>query len=195
MASPTKRSTRWDEKEMRWASLPGCTDDGPDLNRARKLAEFWIPRGGSGGPLTVRGDALAEFIRHDTNGLVSFPHRARDGRDRSQRPRPRLCLQGTSHRPPADAAPEMTFPAMKKLSAPARSASPPPPAFAADDDAQRAAMKFFENEVRPILANRCYECHGEKKQKGSLRLDNIALHQDGRRFRAGAGARAIRTSR
>lgn len=62
----------WDEKEMRWATLPGCNDDGPDLNRARKLAEFWIPRGGSGGPLTVRGDALAEFIRQDTNGLVTF---------------------------------------------------------------------------------------------------------------------------
>ena len=62
----------WDEKEMRWASLPGCTDEGPNLNQARKLAEFWIPRGGSGGPLTVRSDALAEFIRQDTNGLVSF---------------------------------------------------------------------------------------------------------------------------
>jgi ferric-dicitrate binding protein FerR (iron transport regulator) len=62
----------WDEKEMRWATLPGCDDDGPNLNRARKLAEFWIPRGGSGGPLTVRGETLAEFIRQDTNGLVTF---------------------------------------------------------------------------------------------------------------------------
>jgi hypothetical protein len=62
----------WDEKEMRWASLPGCTDEGPNLNQARKLAEFWIPRGGSGSPLTVRGDALADFIHADTNGLVSF---------------------------------------------------------------------------------------------------------------------------
>ena len=48
-------------------------------------------------------------------------------------------------------------------------------AASAADDAQRAAMKFFENEVRPVLANRCYECHAEKKQKGSLRLDNIAF--------------------
>jgi hypothetical protein len=62
----------WDEKEVRWASLPGCTDEGPDRNQARKLAEFWLPRGGSGGPLTVRSDALAEFVRADTNGLVSF---------------------------------------------------------------------------------------------------------------------------
>ncbi len=62
----------WDETATLWASLPGCTDEGPDLQRAQRLAEFWIPRGGSGGPLTVRGDALAEFIRRDTNGLVTF---------------------------------------------------------------------------------------------------------------------------
>ena len=44
----------------------------------------------------------------------------------------------------------------------------------AEDDAERDTMKFFENEVRPLLANRCYECHGEKKKKGSLRLDHIS---------------------
>jgi hypothetical protein len=62
----------WDEKTMKWASLPGCTDDGPNPNQTRKLAEFWIPRGGSGGPLAVRGDALAEFIRTKKDGLASF---------------------------------------------------------------------------------------------------------------------------
>jgi hypothetical protein len=29
----------------------------------------------------------------------------------------------------------------------------------------------FVKDIRPILAQRCYECHGEKKQKGDLRLD------------------------
>jgi len=43
----------------------------------------------------------------------------------------------------------------------------------AQDDPQRAAEKFFENEVRPILVNRCSDCHGEKKRKGSLRVDDI----------------------
>ncbi|MFT6181467.1 MAG: hypothetical protein ACJAQT_004868 [Akkermansiaceae bacterium] len=33
----------------------------------------------------------------------------------------------------------------------------------------------FEKEVKPILANHCYKCHGEKKQKGDLRLDSPAL--------------------
>ena len=47
-------------------------------------------------------------------------------------------------------------------------------AFAAGADVQREAMTFFEKEVRPVLSNRCYECHGEKKQKGGLRMDHIA---------------------
>ena len=36
------------------------------------------------------------------------------------------------------------------------------------------ALKFFENKVRPVLAGQCQECHGEKKHKGNLRLDNLA---------------------
>ena len=39
--------------------------------------------------------------------------------------------------------------------------------------------KFFEMQVRPILANRCYECHGEKKQKGGLRVDGIGFLKAG----------------
>ncbi|MFN0053342.1 MAG: PSD1 and planctomycete cytochrome C domain-containing protein [Planctomycetales bacterium] len=31
---------------------------------------------------------------------------------------------------------------------------------------------FFEKSVRPILVARCFECHGEKKQAGGLRLDS-----------------------
>ena len=48
------------------------------------------------------------------------------------------------------------------------------PLALAESEAEREALKFFENEVRPVLANRCYECHGEKKKKGSLRLDHLS---------------------
>ncbi len=37
--------------------------------------------------------------------------------------------------------------------------------------ADRAQLKFFEQRVRPLLANHCYKCHGAKKQSGGLRLD------------------------
>lgn len=33
---------------------------------------------------------------------------------------------------------------------------------------------FFEQKIRPLLVTRCFECHGEKKQEGSLRLDSRA---------------------
>ncbi|MDI1310528.1 c-type cytochrome domain-containing protein, partial [Prosthecobacter sp.] len=51
--------------------------------------------------------------------------------------------------------------------------------FAADEDAARSAMKFFENEVRPILVKRCYDCHSQTKQKGGLRVDNIGYLKTG----------------
>ena len=39
----------------------------------------------------------------------------------------------------------------------------------------RAAVKIdFKREVQPIFEQRCYECHGEKKQKSGLRLDRKA---------------------
>src|SRR5690606_24177272 len=34
-----------------------------------------------------------------------------------------------------------------------------------------AAIAFFEKEVRPLLAAKCFECHGPKQQWSSLRLD------------------------
>lgn len=52
-------------------------------------------------------------------------------------------------------------------------------AFAVEDDAQRASLKFFENEVRPVLVKRCFECHGDKKQKGGLRMDHISYIKSG----------------
>jgi hypothetical protein len=38
-----------------------------------------------------------------------------------------------------------------------------------------AALKFFETKIRPLLTDNCYECHGAKKQKSDLRLDNLTL--------------------
>ena len=36
------------------------------------------------------------------------------------------------------------------------------------------AVTFFESKVRPVLVEHCLGCHGEKKQKGGLRLDSAA---------------------
>ncbi|QDT18222.1 DUF1549 domain-containing protein [Alienimonas californiensis] len=42
-----------------------------------------------------------------------------------------------------------------------------------EKDLEAAKARFFENEVRPLLAKRCFECHGEAKQEGELRLDSM----------------------
>jgi hypothetical protein len=33
-------------------------------------------------------------------------------------------------------------------------------------------VEFFESKIRPVLADRCFKCHGADKQKGGLRLDS-----------------------
>ncbi len=42
-----------------------------------------------------------------------------------------------------------------------------------------ADIRFFETRIRPLLANRCYRCHGEKKQRGDLRVDSPASLKKG----------------
>ena len=69
---------------------------------------------------------------------------------------------------------------------------PPQPsgAPAQEDLAQRppdetAAAEYFEARVRPILAERCVDCHSGEKPKGDLRMDSIAG------LRAGAAGEPI----
>ncbi|MCO8120583.1 DUF1553 domain-containing protein [Stieleria sp. TO1_6] len=42
------------------------------------------------------------------------------------------------------------------------------------DSANPEHIRFFETSIRPLLAEHCWKCHGEKSQKGSLRLDSLA---------------------
>jgi hypothetical protein len=42
-----------------------------------------------------------------------------------------------------------------------------------DAKTQAAREQFFEQNIRPLLAENCYSCHGDKKQKGGLRLDSL----------------------
>jgi mono/diheme cytochrome c family protein len=48
-------------------------------------------------------------------------------------------------------------------------------AAAAEPEATSAQIEFFEREVRPVLAEHCYGCHGPEKQKSGLRLDSRAF--------------------
>lgn len=52
------------------------------------------------------------------------------------------------------------------------------PALADDKPASGQAtaeqIEFFEKQVRPLLAEHCFKCHGPKQQKSGLRVDHIA---------------------
>jgi hypothetical protein len=41
-----------------------------------------------------------------------------------------------------------------------------------EDEPSAQAVRFFESEVRPLLAAKCQKCHGPRQQRGGLRLDS-----------------------
>ncbi|MCA9032850.1 MAG: hypothetical protein KDA66_18680, partial [Planctomycetaceae bacterium] len=47
--------------------------------------------------------------------------------------------------------------------------------FGEDSAFSPEQIKFFESKVRPLLAERCWKCHGEEKQNGELRLDHRGM--------------------
>src|SRR5258706_6466503 len=53
----------------------------------------------------------------------------------------------------------------------------------------------YLREVKPILAENCYRCHGASQQKGGLRLDTAALArkggENGPAFKAGKAAESL----
>ncbi len=64
-------------------------------------------------------------------------------------------------------------------------------AMAVDDS---SGVGFFESKIRPVLVERCYECHSAaaKKPKGGLRVDSRANLRTGE-LRAPRWSRAIST--
>ena len=67
----------WSEKDINWDNAP-AHDDAPEHRNAAvasksvKLGELFIPQGTTRGAFTIKGEAVTEFLRSDTNGLVTF---------------------------------------------------------------------------------------------------------------------------
>lgn len=49
-----------------------------------------------------------------------------------------------------------------------------PASLRAERPLPKQELEFFEQHVRPLLANKCIKCHGRDKQEGNLRLDTSA---------------------
>ena len=40
-------------------------------------------------------------------------------------------------------------------------------------DSSSVELTYYTNHIQPIIQNYCYKCHGEEKQKGEMRFDNL----------------------
>ena len=58
--------------------------------------------------------------------------------------------------------------------------------------AAKKAGLTFDKDIKPIFEKNCFECHGDKKQNGKLRLDTLAFAtkggENGKAFVAGKSA-------
>src|SRR6185369_2409233 len=68
-------------------------------------------------------------------------------------------------------------------------------AFALVGSKGSAAPVDYLREVKPLLAERCYKCHGASQQKGKLRLDTVASAlqggENGPAFKRGKSAQSL----
>lgn len=67
----------WDEAELKWANAPAQSpaakhDAPPVASQSRLLGKFVVPQGTNRGAFTIKDDALVDFLRADTNGLVTL---------------------------------------------------------------------------------------------------------------------------
>jgi hypothetical protein len=51
--------------------------------------------------------------------------------------------------------------------------------LAAEPEVERKQLEFFEKQVRPLLAERCFKCHSATKQESSLRVDHLRFLKHG----------------
>lgn len=67
----------WSESELTWANAPAHSaapehHSLPDTTKAMSLGTFEVEQGRQVGTVSLKGPSLAEFLRRDSNGLVSL---------------------------------------------------------------------------------------------------------------------------
>lgn len=67
----------WKESALSWAAAPAHDQEPAHritaiAGQSRLLGQFTVPQGTTRGAFSIKGPALAEFLRSDTNGLVTF---------------------------------------------------------------------------------------------------------------------------
>lgn len=67
----------WNENELSWDDAPGHSPESPDFHlpsaaSSTQLGTFTIPQGQNNGVVSIGGEALASFLRTDTNKLITL---------------------------------------------------------------------------------------------------------------------------
>ena len=67
----------WEEKAITWQNAPAMETDAarlhlPDMTKVVELGTFTIPQGTSRGTRVIRGKALVDFLKGDTNGTATI---------------------------------------------------------------------------------------------------------------------------
>ncbi|SMP69031.1 FecR family protein [Neorhodopirellula lusitana] len=62
----------WSPETVAWEELLGVQNENNEAGKARLLGHFTIPKGQQAGVFRFEGKALAEFVKHDTNKLISL---------------------------------------------------------------------------------------------------------------------------
>ena len=69
-----------------------------------------------------------------------------------------------------------------------------PSTLFADEIQRPKDLHFFETRIRPLLVERCYECHSQGLQEGGLRLDSRqSILMGGDRGEAAVPGRAVKS--
>lgn len=64
----------WDPKVINWSNAPAIGNDSTDIdsNLAQELGRFTVPRGKQHGTVSIDGNRLLEFLKLDSNNLVTL---------------------------------------------------------------------------------------------------------------------------
>ena len=131
-----------------------------------------IRKGGDDGAIIVPGDP-------DASMLIQAVRRSGDLKMPPKHPLEAVDVADLEAWVKAGARGDEAAPAVPSAATPATTAMKPEAAGAPAVAAPVAVdADFFENKVRPILANSCYDCHNDQAS-GGLRLDSKAAFEKG----------------
>ncbi|MGO9274024.1 MAG: DUF1553 domain-containing protein [Terriglobia bacterium] len=155
------------------ASCVACHGAEKPLAQLRLDSETAVLRGSISGKVVVPGDAKNSLLVKRLIGADGVPRMplVGDPLPPAQIDKIRAWIDQSAPAPPREVgAAEPAAGGTPELSGAAKPETPP---------REAAESPVFATRIRPILAARCYQCHGSDAQQNGLRLDSLAAILEG----------------